>query len=392
MNNLRLWHKLALLAATLVVPLLALVHLLVSEQNKGIEFALAERRGVAYLRAASRVYAGLQQHQGLAAALLAGDPSAEAKVAAKQAEADAALANLEAVDRKLGGALKTSDKLRSVSLEWQNLKGSLRGMRPEECLTRHNRLLYETHRLIIQMGNASNLVLDPDIDSYYAMDAVVFKLPTLTDLVTQSHAIGHVGLAKGEPWQPYQVTLQSYATRLTDGTRELQENMRYAIEATPRLKTSIAPLLEVSAEKTKDYAAWLEKRLATGAKPTVTTADHATAAVAAFDANQRLYATALDVLDELLSDRIANLQQARLLSLGAVGAILCLALLLTAAFSRALAVRIGRLKEAADKISLGDIDATVVVDGTDEIGDLAERFRRLQVSLKTALDQMEGAP
>jgi len=32
---------------------------------------------------------------------------------------------------------------------------------------------------IIQVGNASQLILGPDLDSYYAMDTVITKLPSL---------------------------------------------------------------------------------------------------------------------------------------------------------------------------------------------------------------------
>ena len=33
----------------------------------------------------------------------------------------------------------------------------------------------------MQAGNASNLILDPDLDSYYAMDALVNKVPLALD-------------------------------------------------------------------------------------------------------------------------------------------------------------------------------------------------------------------
>jgi methyl-accepting chemotaxis protein len=42
--------------------------------------------------------------------------------------------------------------------------------------------------LIIQVGNASNLILDADLDSYYAMDTVITKMPELVQLIGQTNA------------------------------------------------------------------------------------------------------------------------------------------------------------------------------------------------------------
>jgi methyl-accepting chemotaxis protein len=39
--------------------------------------------------------------------------------------------------------------------------------------------------LIVQVGDKSNLILDPDLDSYYVMDLVLLKVPDLMDRVTE---------------------------------------------------------------------------------------------------------------------------------------------------------------------------------------------------------------
>ena len=35
--------------------------------------------------------------------------------------------------------------------------------------------------LVVQAGNGSNLILDPDLDSFYVMDALITKLPAIAD-------------------------------------------------------------------------------------------------------------------------------------------------------------------------------------------------------------------
>ena len=48
-------------------------------------------------------------------------------------------------------------------------------------LAAYDRLTAATLALIVQAGNESNLILDPDLDSYYAMDALVNKAPLALD-------------------------------------------------------------------------------------------------------------------------------------------------------------------------------------------------------------------
>jgi hypothetical protein len=39
--------------------------------------------------------------------------------------------------------------------------------------------------MIVQVGDGSNLTLDPDLDTYYLMDMVQFRLPVLLDAVAR---------------------------------------------------------------------------------------------------------------------------------------------------------------------------------------------------------------
>jgi len=50
--------------------------------------------------------------------------------------------------------------------------------------------------LISHVGDTSNLILDPDLDSYYLMDAVLLKLPEVEDLLAQIRFLGEDIIAR----------------------------------------------------------------------------------------------------------------------------------------------------------------------------------------------------
>ena len=50
--------------------------------------------------------------------------------------------------------------------------------------------------------------------------------------------------------------------------------------------------------------------------------------------------------------------------------------------------RIARLVAVADRVSLGDLNAEVDIQGNDELGELAQSFERMQSSLQAAIDRL----
>ena len=45
--------------------------------------------------------------------------------------------------------------------------------------------------LLTRIGNQSNLILDPDLDSYYTMSLVVLRFPELLDVIDQMRRLAH---------------------------------------------------------------------------------------------------------------------------------------------------------------------------------------------------------
>ena len=61
---------------------------------------------------------------------------------------------------------------------------------PEESFKSHTLLIEDMLSLISHVGETSNLRFDPHPDSYYLVDAVVYKLPVLSENLGQARAIG----------------------------------------------------------------------------------------------------------------------------------------------------------------------------------------------------------
>jgi len=74
--------------------------------------------------------------------------------------------------------------------------------------------------------------------------------------------------------------------------------------------------------------------------------------------------------------------------IGLIAVALVAGLVFAVLVTRGITGRVMRLKEIADKVSLGDLETPVGIDSNDEIGDLAHALERMRASLKAAMARL----
>src|SRR5262249_45753815 len=89
----------------------------------------------------------------------------------------------------------------------QAVAGQLRGLTtgrtdPAEAGTVHRQAVIALRGLLSQIGDHSNLILDPDLASYYVMSLVVLRLPEVVQSIGQLNAAAHAIVAQVSPTAP----------------------------------------------------------------------------------------------------------------------------------------------------------------------------------------------
>lgn len=171
-------------------------YLLVTAKNEPINFGRTEKLGDRYQRPLERILEGLTRHkvtnirQHLERQLDA--------VVIKDIEAkiDEAIAELRSTDREIGEALQFTDeglkkrkrdhyKAETFAKEWETFKAEHWKMSHDQVQERYSHLISDVRNFITHMGDTSNLILDPDLDSYYLMDVTLLALPQNQDRIQE---------------------------------------------------------------------------------------------------------------------------------------------------------------------------------------------------------------
>ncbi len=379
-----LW-KFALIGVLFAASLAYITTMMVNALNGEIAFARQEQVGNEYLLALRGVHQAALQHQSLVNASANGDAAATAAAAAKLRDVDAAIQRMNEVDERLSEALSTTKRWGAVKGKWAAAK-ALDGS-PAESMAAHGALNDEILGLISLVGDTSNLILDPDIESFYIMDLLLLKLPGQADALIKARV-----LAEGAATRKALTVEERTQLAITMGT--LQSNLDGIADDVrvekgfkePSQKERLQGIHKADAEAAAGMIAFLNEKFMLPASPSVGPAEVRAASDKALDAAFKFYDSAQPVLEEWLAGRIdgKSFRMYQALSIALFGMLACAYLFM--GFYVSVRDTIAHLVGALQSC---DLSAQVAVEGEDEFQDIVAavnhnigRFQKVFSSLQ----------
>jgi len=350
-------RKIILIAFSFALPIAVLVYLMVINIDDNVTFAQGELKGDEYQRPLEELLRDLQNEQiALHTAELAGDDNGRIDLAfVRLAQVDRWLgADLQFTDSGLAKRHRSYERVANLQQEWSELEKALANRAstashtdgPEKLDAKFNHLVSDVRTMITHMGDTSNLILDPDLDSYYLMDVTVLALPQTQDRLAQATLYGYEALRRGAPTQAERIQLAVYAAMLqqADVDRVAGSSRTSLNEDAGFYGTSVTlqrrlPAALLKYEEGNGPFIRVLNNLATGG-PGVSPEAYLRNGLAARDASFSYWNTAVLEEDTLLHLRIAHFERRRtrslLLAFASVLAASLLAFRLTRSITRPL--------------------------------------------------------
>jgi methyl-accepting chemotaxis protein len=366
-----------------LVPIALLVYLFIDQSRKDITFSDKEVAGVVYLRSAWPVL------HALAAAV--SDPSLQPASKLQSAP------KLEAASAVYDGDLGSEAASRELSKTLAAVGWPNQAIGPGE---KADAAITAARALVNKIGDASNLILDPDLDSYYVMDITLLRLPEAIDqartLMTLSAAYRAQKTLNDDEKAQILIRAGQFAAAV-DG---IAASLDSAYKANGDGKTRLALSAQAGnfAKASADYLAAINAAavvLRGDDRSKLDLAGLKRLNDAVFESADKFWATSANELERLLVVRIDGFKAKLWSALGVTFATTLLALLFAWSLSRSIIRAIRGLVAGVGQLTEGDMNAAVPhADGRDEIGDVARaiaKFRDHTIGELTTANSAERA-
>ena len=385
MNRLTYPRKFTLIILLSALPLCLVMYLLIFEMNDRIEFAQKEIQGEQYLRPLRHLFEHTIQSRELAHAYANGRVSLRPELIRKQAEIGEDFETAQVIDQRLGHILNTTSKYNALKENWRFLKAKLLGLEASDCDDLHTQLLTDIRALGEYVGNTSNLILDPDLDSYYLMDAILLKLPQSQDLLAQARLLGKRSIVTGKtPTVEERTEFIRLAGLLRSNWEDTKKGLDMAFRNNPanNLKASLEQPLRDYLATTDAFLRAIDSDIVKAQTTTIQPDVYDRFVQQSLETNFDLWDRSVIALDGLLQARIDGFARKKYLVESFAAATLLLVVYLSMAIYFGVMNTVSRLREASERMLSGSVDQVITLETRDELGQVATSFNNIATRLR----------
>jgi PAS domain S-box-containing protein len=384
MNRLKYPRKLALISLLFVLPLGLVLYFLTSELTDRMEFSEKELLGSRYLRPLRKLLEHATEARVVGRDYATGRVGLRPELVRLTAEIDGEMDALAAVDGELGTDLKTERRVSVLREQWRFLRAKCLDLEASHSDELFTKLIADIRSLASLVGDTSNLILDPDLDTYYLMDAVLLKLPEGQSLLADARMLGGAVAARRTASPDEKARLIILAGLLTSNMDASETGMQVAFRENPagNVKPALEKWLADLGADVRAFVGRLRNDVAEARMIDILPAALDAAAAAAKKASFDFWDRAASELDVLLRARIDTVARRKRLALVTAAAALIVVFYLLAAFYSAVMRTVHSLEDASRRMVGGDVGAVVALQTRDELGQVVRSFNSVAAQLQ----------
>jgi len=389
MNRLRFSMKMALMGAVALTVCAILMYQAMSQMFAQLAQVRAEQVGLQYMRSLNDLTTAIQRHRGRASALLNGDGAAREPLVKAAADADAAWAKLDAVGTANESLLGHARISAALAKHWTSLRAEVMSLDVRTSISRHDAAVDLAIQLMRDAAESSQLMLDPNFESFELVDVLVNYLPLMNESNgrIRARAVSMVSRKSATPAELLELSVHGgqaqsahdkLARILAAVSRGGQADVSRLHEIEQRQVVASADMARAVRENLLEqrFAISPSEMFALGSRP--------------IDIGGELAQTTLDALETSLS-RDASVIRGRILADAAIGVVAIFMLgWLGAGAWKSQHKAIASLNDGTRRLADGDLTARVEPGTRDEMMDIAIGFNSMAESLSALVRNLKA--
>lgn len=359
-------QRFVIITLIFTIPILAFIPFAYEQILRIDRYGFKEEAGTQYLRSLWQLTSSVQNYQDISVQLQNGTASSQ-NVDASKSQVENDLQTLQTIEISVG-ELAQPILAENLTEQWNDAKtNSDIGL-----------LLENISLARLNAGDASFLILDPDLDTYYLMDAVLLKLPDNQNLIYKAkllinQAVKNNGLGLNE-----EIELRNILNAVTENLNAIERGLLVASDSNTNKAYSpeLKPAFENYREKINEFSNAVQQNLLDnfseeGVRELEPLFNETRIQESEF------YSLVSKGLESGIQNRTSSLikRLALLIMLSVASSLI--AFTIGNRLIKSISTPLERTIEAANELIAGNLSFRIKNPSTDEVGKVMEAFNRL---------------
>lgn len=386
MNNLQYRSKFWLLGSAILLVILVLLFEVFSNLNRDIVTAEQEIAGLQMLKPLNRLTQSMQQHRGLSSGVLNGNQAMSEKRANKEKEVSEALATSE---EALMPSLRTSESWQRIRNDWRSISSEGMSWPAADNLKRHTEMITKVLTFMIEVADDTSLTLDPVMNTYYFMDTIVTKMPSMLEPLGITRARGTGTLAARQLSPDMRLSLASLLAQMSRILSEQNSNLDKIMLHSPELELALRPASQAFSKGVEDIFALIRNDIFSERFDTAPQ-DYFNQTTQVIDMGYKvMFETLIPQFEQQLQLRKQEAQTTLLLDMALSFGVMLLVLYFAFGAYLSVLASVQDFSSGARRLAEGDLTADFACQGADELHSAARDFNSMAAAFRGLLGRIQ---
>ncbi|HPA63035.1 MAG TPA: methyl-accepting chemotaxis protein [Spirochaetota bacterium] len=375
LKNVMIRYKLFFVSVMFTIPIVLLLYFFVTEKNIAIRFGTKEFYGNEILRTVRVLMENtLRYHRDILDNI---DTSASID------GINSSLLDIYNKNKSLFESDPYSDMIQKKQFEdmeesWKNISSSGYDAYHQSVRDYWSRI-----------GDTSNLILDPDLDSYYLMDFTLLRVPESLTLLDSAYSLIS-GIASDNLSEKQKIDLTVLNGLIDSNVENSNKSFLVSYENDSSegkiIKPKLEPLITERNQVFSEISAFISKSVSTGILSANDRSSLKKKIESGYSAQFALYDSSLDMLDLLLKARVSRFEKSKMITLSVVSVFILISLFSIIYLVRSVNNSVNASRDIAEKLSGGDltVDSGIRI-GRDELGRIIEAMLFFAAKIRSAI-------
>ncbi|MFD3165555.1 PAS domain S-box protein [Herpetosiphon sp. NSE202] len=390
MKRLTYPQKFGLLSLVFAIPLTFLLSAILTDLQREINYTRSELNGTTYLQPLRGLMQSIVEQQLLAERYLGGDQASLSPLLLKNEMISQQLEAFKAFDEQYKGRFDTQTQVTVLFNEWERLQAQLTLRSVPDSNAAHNRVLQAVRACMQRIGDQSGLILDPNIDSYYLMNALIETLPAHQAATASVASAGGNAIDRGTVSPEERNTLTVVNSQLQETNTEINYSLGVVFNNNEALRPVMEESVRSFIQATEELSFQILLQVIRVETPTVDPSTFRQETERTIDSSFKLWDATSTQLDALLNQRISQAQTRRAFFISLIALLVLLAVYLFLGFYRAVMDTVRAFQQAAGSMLTSNTLSNVKIDTRDELGQVATSFNSIASAMVESSSQRQA--